>query len=128
QLDRIAREIHEAYVRYQLAAGRPLRSAPALVPWEELPDGLRQANRAQADHIETKRRTLAESTAPETLEALAVAEHRRWMADKIVANWRHAEVRDDARRLHPSIRPYDELSEADKQKDRNTVLAARQRA
>jgi hypothetical protein len=27
-------------------------------------------------------------------------------------------------RLHPSIRPYDELSEAEKQKDRNTVAAA----
>ena len=128
QLDRIARDIHEAYVKDQLAAGRPLRSAPALVPWEELPDGLRQANRAQADHIEIKRRTLAESNSPEILEALAVAEHRRWMADKIVANWRHAAERDDARRLHPSIRPYDELAEADKQKDRNTVLAARQRS
>ena len=30
----------------------------ALVPWEDLPDGLRQANRAQADHIAIKRRTL----------------------------------------------------------------------
>jgi hypothetical protein len=55
---------------------------------------------------------------------LAVAEHQRWMAEKIVANWRHAVERDDARRLHPSIRPYDELSEAEKQKDRDTVMNA----
>jgi hypothetical protein len=84
---------------------------------------LRQANRAQADHIPIKQRTLVISDSAATIEALAVAEHRRWMAEKIVANWRHAAVRDDARRLHPSIRPYNELSDAEKQKDRNTVAA-----
>jgi len=127
RLDAVARGIHEAYLADQLAAGRVPGSAPALVPWEELPEGLRQANRAQADHIPIKRRTLAISDSAATIEALAVAEHRRWMAEKIVANWRYAAERDDARRLHPSIKPYDELSEPEKQKDRNTVLAARER-
>jgi len=61
-------------------------------------------------------------------EALAVAEHRRWMAEKIVAGWRHAQHRDDARRLHPSIRPYDPLSTEEKRKDRNTVRAVMQKA
>lgn len=125
RLDEVARGIHEAYVADQLVAGRTVRSTPALVPWEELPEGLRQANRAQADHIPIKRRTLEISDSAATVEMLAVAEHRRWMAEKIVANWRHAAKRDDARRLHPSIRPYDELSEAEKQNDRNTVAAAR---
>ena len=124
RLDQEARRIHEAYLAEQLGAGRSLGSAPALVRWEELPEGLRQANRAQADHIPIKRRTLAKSNSATTIEALAIAEHRRWMAEKIVANWRYAPERDDARRLHPSIRPYDDLSDADKQKDRNTVLAA----
>jgi hypothetical protein len=32
-------------------------------------------------------------------------------------------VRDDSRRLHPSIRPYQELSQAEKSKDRDTVMA-----
>ena len=58
------------------------------------------------------------------IEALAIAGHRRWMAEKIVAGWRHAAVRDDSRRLYPSIRPYNELSEEEKQKDLNTVHAA----
>jgi len=125
RLDAVARGIHEAYLADQLAAGRVLGSAPAIVPWEELPEGLRQANRAQADHIPIKRRTLTISDSAATIEALTVAEHRRWMAEKIVANWRHAPQRDDARRLHPSILPYAELSEAEKQKDRNTVAATR---
>jgi hypothetical protein len=124
RLDTVARGIHEKYLADQLAAGRVLGSAPAIVPWEELPEGLRQANRAQADHIPIKRRTLTISDSAATIEALAVAEHRRWMAEKIMANWRHAPQRDDARRLHPSICPYGELSEAEKQKDRNTVAAA----
>lgn len=123
-LDRVARGIHEAYLAGQLREGRAPGATPALVPWESLPDGLRQANRAQADHIPFKRRTLAISREPETLEALSVAEHRRWMAEKIVAGWRQAPARDDARRLHPAIRPYDELSEPEKQKDRDTVASA----
>ena len=124
RLDRVARGIHEAYLADQLGAGRSRGSAPALVPWEELPEGLRQANRAQADNIPIKQRTLAISRSDDMIEALAIAEHRRWMAEKIVAGWRHAALRDDSRRLHPSIRPYDDLSEPDKQKDRNTVLTA----
>ena len=123
-LDRVARGIHESYLAGQLREGRALGATPALVPWESLPDGLRQANRAQADHIPFKQRTLALSRTPETLEALSIAEHRRWMAEKIVAGWRQAQARDDARRLHPAICPYDDLSEAEKQKDRDTVTSA----
>jgi hypothetical protein len=44
-------------------------------------------------------------------------------AEKIVAGWRHAPTRDDGKRLHPSIRPYSELSVAEKNKDRDTVVA-----
>ena len=123
RLDDIARSIHESYLQGQLKAGRMQGETPALVPWEDLPDGLRQANRAQADHIAIKRRTLEVSTSEATVESLAEAEHRRWTAEKIVAGWRHAPTRDDGKRLHPSIRPYSELSVAEKNKDRDTVVA-----
>ena len=122
-LDEAARAIHESYLAGQLKAGRSVGETPALVPWDDLPDGLRQANRAQADHIPIKRRTLEVSRTEAVIASLAEAEHRRWMAEKIVAGWRHADVRDDSRRLHPSIRPYKELSQAEKSKDRDTVMA-----
>ena len=93
----------------------------ALVAWEDLPESLRQANRAQADHIPVKQRALAISRSEQMIESLAEAEHRRWMAEKIVAGWRHAEQRDNARKLHPSLKPYSQLSEPEKQKDRNVV-------
>ena len=84
---------------------------------------MRQANRAQADHFAIKAATLRRGMDAALLEALTEAEHRRWMAEKIVGGWRHGAVRDDARKLHPSLQPYAGLSEAEKQKDRDAVLA-----
>ena len=121
ELDREARAIHEGYVQTQTAAGATEATNPALVVWENLPESLRQANRAQADHIPVKLRALGVARTEAMLEALAEAEHRRWMAEKIVAGWRHAEQRDNARKLHPSLKPYSQLSEPEKQKDRDTV-------
>jgi hypothetical protein len=124
KLDGPARAIHNAYLREQVAAGHRPGATSAMVPWEELPEGLRQANRSQADHIPIKRRTMELSNSASTVEELAEAEHRRWMGDKILAGWRYGAERDDTRRLHPSMRPYEDLSDAEKQKDRATVANA----
>jgi len=121
ELDRKAKVIHDDYVKTQAAAGFTEATNPVLVGWEDLPEFLRQANRAQADHLPIKLRTLSVSQSPETLEALAEAEHRRWMAEKILAGWRYGEQRDNARKRHPSLKSYGQLSEAEKQKDRDTI-------
>jgi hypothetical protein len=126
-LDREARAIHEAYVAEEKAKGLIPIENPALVSWEDLPESLRQANRAQADHIPIKQRALAVSRSEQMLEALAEAEHRRWMAEKILAGWRFGEKRDNSRKLHPSINIYSQLTEAEKQKDRDTVQSVLQR-
>ena len=49
-------------------------------------------------------------------------EHQRWWADRSLNGWKFSEARDDDRRHHPNMLPYAELSEADKQKDRDSVL------
>ena len=36
--------------------------------------------------------------------------------------WRFGSERDDAQKIHPNMVPYDDLSEADKQKDRDSVI------
>ena len=46
------------------------------------------------------------------------------MAERILSGWRYGNPRDDAKKLHPSISPYAELSEPEKQKDRDTVTTA----
>jgi hypothetical protein len=55
------------------------------------------------------------------MERLAEAEHNGWMAHMAGDGWRHGAVRDDAAKRHPSMIPYAQLSEAEKEKDRNNV-------
>lgn len=51
-----------------------------------------------------------------------MAEHARWAAHRYLNGWQYGEVRDDARKLHPSLVGWEYLGEDEKQKDRNTVL------
>ena len=124
ELDEAARAIHKSYFEQQLGAGAEIGQTMSLHLWEDLRGDFRQTNRSQADHIAIKKRILALSRSEETIELLAEAEHRRWMADRIVSGWRYAATRDDRKRLHPSIRPYAELSESDRNKDRVAVRQA----
>jgi hypothetical protein len=43
------------------------------------------------------------------------------MQEKQADGWRYGPARDDSKKLHPSIIPYLQLSESEKEKDRNTV-------
>jgi voltage-gated potassium channel Kch len=124
ELDKEARQQHERYYHGEIARGRSPGETPALVAWENLPEALREANRNLVDHVPLKKIALARSASPEMLEALAEAEHRRWMADRITAGWRYGQARDDERRLHPSLRPFRDLTEAEKDKDREAVRSA----
>jgi voltage-gated potassium channel Kch len=123
-LDARAREIHDSYVATQSKGKKPPQNNPALVPWASLPESFRAANRAQADNIQIKTVQLSENRSNEFIESMAEAEHRRWMAERILSGWRYGDPRDDAKKLHPSIRPYAELSEPEKEKDRDTVTTA----
>ena len=122
ELDKAAKSVHERYVAAEIARGQSPQTNTSLVAWDDLPEALRQANRAQADHVPIKLAILKLASDPATLEALAEAEHRRWMAEKIISGWRHGATRDDSRKLHPSLKPYAELSEPEKQKDRDVIL------
>ena len=53
-------------------------------------------------------------------ERLAENTHEVWAAGRIKDGWTYGEVRDDAKRQHPCLVPYDELSESEKEYDRNT--------
>jgi len=120
-LDREAKGIHDRYVAEEKAKGQSPLTNSSLVDWDDLPESLRQANRAQADHVHIKLATLKVSNDPATLEALAEAEHRRWMAERIISGWRYAPNRDNDRKMHPSLKPFSGLSDAEKQKDRDTI-------
>ena len=94
----------------------------------------RDASRRQADHAELKLRRVgchsaagASSNAfaftDEEIEVLARLEHVRYMADRFLDGWTYGRKRDDARKKHPALVPYDELDEDTKEIDRSTVRA-----
>jgi hypothetical protein len=55
------------------------------------------------------------------MEILTKIEHRRWIAERIAHGWRYGPMRDDRQMLHPDMVPYESLSNAAKEKDRNAV-------
>lgn len=58
----------------------------------------------------------------ELTELLAKNNHDVWAARRFAEGWRYGPHRDDARRLHPNLVPYEQLAESDKEYDRQTVL------
>lgn len=55
-------------------------------------------------------------------ESLARNTHENWAAQRLADGWRHGPARDDARKEHPCLVPYDELPEAEREYDRRTAL------
>ncbi len=54
------------------------------------------------------------------LEQLSELEHERWMKDKRADGWRYGK-RDSELKLHPDMRPYQELDESTKEFIRMSV-------
>jgi hypothetical protein len=132
----LARATHEDYLRSQLAQGERLGARRSLVPWGELPMDLQESNRDQVDHIAAKLDQLGCSLvraapkdardgrvefSPEEVELLAEAEHERWMSERSAAGWTPAGTENEDRRTHPSIVSWRELSDDEKEKDRQAV-------
>ncbi|MEZ5189935.1 MAG: RyR domain-containing protein [Schumannella sp.] len=55
------------------------------------------------------------------LEVMAELEHRSWSDHLRQHGWRHAPERDDARRKHPDLLPWEQLDEAAREKTRGGV-------
>ena len=131
-IESIARAIHAEYVARFLPD--PART-PAFPPWDDLPEEFREANRDQARNIVEKLRVLGLGIAPvfpgatseriaftrEQLEQLSRMEHDRWMAEKARNGWVRGPVRDNDRKVHPDLIPWEALDETAKDKDRNAV-------
>lgn len=94
------------------------------------PESSKHASRYQSDLFRStisilKRHNLADNASFD--EKLAECEHRRWIAERTLMNWRNVhtgEHRVDILRRHDCIVPYDVLSEEEKQKDRDVIRLA----
>ncbi len=57
-------------------------------------------------------------------ERLAENGHDIWAQQRIADGWEYGDVRNDARKTHPDLIPYNQLSESEKEYDRLTVTSA----
>lgn len=127
--DLLAKAIHNDYLLQQKELATS-ESAAYKTPWEELTEDAKNANRAQADHIAYKLVMLGKDPkkpgditfTQDQLETLAETEHERWNAHRYSNGWDFGEVRDNSKKLHPSLVPWEYLPESEKQKDRDTIL------
>ena len=113
------------------------RNSPNPVAWRDLSHFLRQSNIAAADHLIIKVRflldepdltELTEEDCRRAYEAFThrcgeerdlfqKMEHRRWMRFYQMYNWTYSPKRDNDRRQHPMMLPYEKLSESEQRKD-----------
>lgn len=129
--DDLARAIHEFYLEGRLSEGEAIGTRASMREWEDLPERFRDDNRMVADCYRLKLRDIGARLVPgsgpplrfsaDELEELARAEHDRWMIAKLATGWTFGETRDDARKLHPDIVPYDSLSDRIKELDREQI-------
>jgi hypothetical protein len=125
--ERVAIAIHERWRAGQLAAGK---DAP---PWSELDESRRESNRAQARDMPVKLRSIGCSIAPlhdmgapafefteAEFEMLAVAEHKRWVTERLESGWRPG-PKDVDQKTTPYLVPFDELPDDIADLDRDAV-------
>jgi RyR domain len=55
-------------------------------------------------------------------ERLAEDAHERWSKTRIAQGWTYGQSRDDDQKFHPSLIPYNQLSEDEKELDRVTAM------
>ncbi|WP_341715790.1 RyR domain-containing protein [Micromonospora sp. FIMYZ51] len=135
--ERLAQQIHERYLHTRLRSGARLGSAPAMVGWSRLPASLQRANRSYVQDIAAKLLDLGCVVAPrhggsgdasaagqaidDRIDHLARLEHERWCRERRGEGWTYGEPRDDARQRHPELRPWDELSPAIQEQNREEI-------
>ncbi|MFG2064512.1 RyR domain-containing protein [Micromonospora sp. NPDC048871] len=137
--ERLARQIHERYLHARQQAGMSFGEAPAMVDWSGLPESLRRANRSHVQDIAAKLLNLGCVVAPrhgntgdasaagqaiaDGIEQLARLEHERWCQERRAEGWTYGEPRDELRQRHPELRPWDELSPAVQEQNREEIRA-----
>ena len=56
------------------------------------------------------------------VEQLAENNHDHWARQRIEAGWTYGPQRDDARKTHPDLVPYEDIPEDEKAYDRTSVV------
>lgn len=146
----LAQATHQAWLQGRLADGwvpgaeisSELKTHPLLVPYTDLPEANRERNNRQPARVALAKlsasgyRVVPSSPGPaagalggdeevtpsdQELWDMTVVEHDIWLRDHLLHGYQYAERRDERLRLHPAIRPFAQLPEADKLVNRAIV-------
>jgi TrkA-N domain/RyR domain len=123
----IAHAVHRRWRAEQLAADKP---APS---WSELDDSRKESSRSQARDIAVKLRNIGCDIAPlrdwdasefafsdDEIKTLAIAEHDRWIAERLADGWSLGDKDPDNRKT-PYLVPFAELPDDIAEYDRMFV-------
>ena len=140
-LEDLAEAAHEVFCegmktrgfKYGPITDEKLKKHNALLPFAELPEDLKQANRLNVRDIPAKLAAAgyimipARSNEPrfdfpgDALEILAEAEHERWMQSKLDDGWIYGAKTDRAKKQNQCLVPWEKLPGEEKEKDRDMV-------
>ncbi len=130
-LDKAAKVSHEKYRE----KNRHKVTDPAMLPWDELGEHLKESNRHHVSFSAEVLRSAgfgvrpaqgqgltSDSFSKEEIELMAEMEHGRWNVERLRDGWKIG-LRDPAKKLSPYLVPWSKLPEQVRQWDRDTVLA-----
>jgi hypothetical protein len=140
-LEKLAAAAHEVFCeglrrkgyRYGAQTDGEQKTHSSLLPFEELPEDEKEQNRRNVRDIANKLTYTGYLMRParshehpfnfpgEDEDILSQMEHERWMNDKLNAGWRYAPRTNKAKKLHKDLLPWKDLSEKEKDKDREMV-------
>ena len=133
-VERLARARHEDYVRRELERGVTVEQNPSLRGWDELPESLKESNRRFAESLGTVIADIGGTLQPladgdaaadlelplDKLDQLARTEHERWLRSLEADGWTLTSgPKDPDNKRHPLLVPWEELTEAEREKDRD---------
>lgn len=98
-IDQISHVCHEANSAYCAVVGDPV-----LGPWNEIDESYRESTRNGV------RGAITGTATPESL-------HESWLAERTAQGWKFGPTLDREAKIHPNLRPYNELSPSQQRKD-----------
>jgi hypothetical protein len=129
--EEMAKSFHARYVK-----GSTSRLPKTMQPWPKLDKTFQRANLEQAQYsveiLEAAGFAVRKAAgAPaifaefteDDVERMAELEHGRWNVERLRDGWRFGKPRDDSRKLHDCLVPWNELPEEIKRYDRDAVRA-----
>ena len=122
-VEEIARTAHNDWYASRIAEGKTAANTPGLVPWRSLGEAGKASALGQAREtllvLESRfglDNVLSGKVGKEAVvDAVAENAHEVWSKQRMDSGWTFGEVRDNAAKVHPMLKPYSELPESEKE-------------